>query len=564
MFTISEICKELKISRATFNNWCKVGNFINKDGKYSLEEIKGFVKKNNKLTKRHNKTQVDNLVVPTNYISNTKWIDNVNKLVNYVKQRKMSISDEILISIIILLAKILGDGQAKQKIDYVVQRLNIKTEYNLNNDLVDFIKSLDWGYDTFDDLFGLVYMSLTNVSKRQILGQFYTPNWLIEEIVEDILDNDENWKNKKYADIACGSGNFLISLLKHGVNFDKIYGNEIDTIPYLISILNLIILLPKIEVDDILKHLTNSDSLTNYFGAFGKIDYFIGNPPWGIKIKQRDIYDLFVEHSVGLSHNVYFVLPESLVSVASHKKTRDTIDKTHQIYKIKKHNLKFENVNVPIITLWLQSKPHHCNNWEHLFLNKDRIDFLKQIESVSSEYLQGYFTLGLVSGDNKRWVVDIKTKECHTPIYTGKEVDKFYLNKPNKWFNLKTLNLWQQVPSDLSVFVKKKIIYNFIGKEHYFALSTDLAYTLNSANIFIPTNKMDIEIICAILNSSVVQQYLNYKFNSVKLLKQHIQSIPLPKLNKGDISKLQFLCKNYKHNEEEIDRIVSGLYLSSK
>ena len=56
------------------------------------------------------------------------------------------------------------------------------------------------------DILGERFQETITKEERKRLGQFYTP----EEIVEYIIDRVEIDTNKKIIDLSCGSGRFLL------------------------------------------------------------------------------------------------------------------------------------------------------------------------------------------------------------------------------------------------------------------------------------------------------------------------------------------------------------------
>lgn len=56
------------------------------------------------------------------------------------------------------------------------------------------------------------YQDLVPESLRRSLGEFYTPDWLVDFTVDQVKDGD--WLGKRHLDPTCGSGSFLIALLR--------------------------------------------------------------------------------------------------------------------------------------------------------------------------------------------------------------------------------------------------------------------------------------------------------------------------------------------------------------
>jgi len=57
------------------------------------------------------------------------------------------------------------------------------------------------------------YQDLVPQTLRKSLGEFYTPDWLVDFTVDQVKDGD--WLGKRFLDPTCGSGAFLIRLLRH-------------------------------------------------------------------------------------------------------------------------------------------------------------------------------------------------------------------------------------------------------------------------------------------------------------------------------------------------------------
>lgn len=67
---------------------------------------------------------------------------------------------------------------------------------------------LDRQRDTLRDF----YQDLVPETLRKSLGEFYTPDWLVDFTVDQVKDGD--WLGKRFLDPTCGSGAFLISVLR--------------------------------------------------------------------------------------------------------------------------------------------------------------------------------------------------------------------------------------------------------------------------------------------------------------------------------------------------------------
>ena len=76
---------------------------------------------------------------------------------------------------------------------------------------------------------------------------------------------------------------------------------------------------------------------------------------------------------------------------------------------------------------------------------------------------------------------------------------------------------------------KEKLLYRFISNQLIFAYDDKKTLSLNSCNILIPKFKdLNIKYIMAILNSRIAQFIFKKEFNSIKVLRSHIENIPIP------------------------------------
>lgn len=75
--------------------------------------------------------------------------------------------------------------------------------------LIYHLRSFDLQKIDEDVLKGL-YQMLVDPEERHDLGEYYTPDWLAEYIVKELLEDAE----KSVLDPACGSGTFLVSVIK--------------------------------------------------------------------------------------------------------------------------------------------------------------------------------------------------------------------------------------------------------------------------------------------------------------------------------------------------------------
>ena len=88
---------------------------------------------------------------------------------------------------------------------------------------------------------------------------------------------------------------------------------------------------------------------------------------------------------------------------------------------------------------------------------------------------------------------------------------------------------FQQVAPVEMYRAKEKLLYRFICEVPVFTYDDQQTLSLNSCNIVIPdVDGLEMKYILAILNSSVAAYFVSKRFNSVKLLRSHIEQMPIP------------------------------------
>lgn len=91
------------------------------------------------------------------------------------------------------------------------------------------------------------------------------------------------------------------------------------------------------------------------------------------------------------------------------------------------------------------------------------------------------------------------------------------------------LTLYQQAAPLELYRAPEKLIYRFINRQLVFAYDDRQRLTLNSCNVVIPhIPGLDMRYIMAILNSRVAQYIYEKRYNAVKVLRSHIENIPVP------------------------------------
>ena len=236
--------------------------------------------------------------------------------------------------------------------------------------------------------------------------------------------------------------------------------------------------------------------------------------------------------------------------------------KTAQIKKIIYLDRIFKNVFTPVIRLDLRKnnkkvKPisiHNTNtkykaqqikwmkNHDFIFdIHSNDLDskIIDKIYSTKHTTLKNKasWALGIVTGNNQKFITS-ESKLGFEPIYKGRDIKKFILGEPSSYIQFQP-ERFQQAAPEKKYRAKEKLIYKFISNNLTFAYDDRKRLTLNSANILISEiPDYPIKVIASLFNSSLYQFLFQKKFSSIKVLRSHIEELPLPLWDKKTFSQI--------------------------
>lgn len=430
--------------------------------------------------------------------------------------------------------------------------------------------NMEYVYEANEDVLGLIYISCKNIGNRKVTGSYYTST----KVVKTLINKLKFQKSQKILDPCCGTGNFLLQLPKH-ITFDSVYGNDIDTASVKITRLNMA-LKYGVPIKAIYDHITELDYLINYTNK--DFQYIIGNPPWGYefsegkKSKLRSIYkstsgkniesyDVFIEQA--LNHlsddgHLAYVLPEAILNVKAHTDIRKIILESCSIKNLDFLGNAFDGVQCPCIILDLQCTHSalstlgmNVNTGTETFtintertVNPEYFSFttadaeytvINKIRNIpNASYLLGNadFALGIVTGNNKEYISD-KKNESNEMVLKGANISKYHINPTTNYIIFKPESFQQIAPTEM-YRAQEKLLYRFISNQLVFAYDNKQTLSLNSCNIVIPKIPgIKMKYVLAILNSRIAQFIYKREFNSVKVLRSHIENIPIPTVDES-------------------------------
>lgn len=553
---------ELKeISIATMRNWTRIwtDNF------------------SSKLKSRANKRLSEKKIIPEEYIKYASIIE-----LAYQYYDLWFTIEEIIFSISLNLTK----NICNTFLDWELKKRNIWSDRVIKKFLEIDIK---WEWD----ILWWIYQSLLTEWEKNKKWSYYTPDYIV---VDQINDFFSDWK--KIIDPCCWTWQYLINIPSS--NPLNIWWADLDEIAVKIARLNLMIKYKDINFEPNIFH---TDSLLLEDWLFGKSllqqDYFdivLTNPPWWAKIEKNynwyfikswESFSYFIERWLKLLKKWWilsYILPESILNVKIHEDIRKIMLKygilsIHELWRI------FTWVFTPAIRIDIKKQEEdwniniYSNNKNYLIdkklfkensnftfsvhINKEDNEIIQKVYSKKNIFLNNSnadWALWIVTWNNKEFISETSKNWC-IPVYTWKEVYEYRLWKAKKYL-LYNPKKYQQIASLDKYEANPKLVYKFISKKLVFSLDTEWVFTLNSANIIIPKIDYPIKVITALFNSELYQQIFQKKFNSIKVLKSHIQELPLPILKQQEydfIEKLFDEIIDWKNDKKELDNYIFNL-----
>ncbi|MDR2433929.1 MAG: N-6 DNA methylase [Treponema sp.] len=567
--TISE---KLGVSLAAVNNWIKTAVIPSPDvqnyySKASFDHIIHTLENTpDRLNARANRSLQNKKEKCYLGISGKKRKKVLDALIDDFEKSNLPIDDGVLALSFALLRsnKLIKENWQSNKCSKIDSLLSDWIIKSGNRDAVRRLYSQYEIPNFDDDILGAFYQSIQSVSQKSNTGSYYTPSKLLNEIQVD--------PEKTILDPCCGSGGILLNVLTKAHNPSKIFARDIDETALRICFINLALFF---NDKDIPVNISKQDIAVNNAEFLSsnavneRFDYIITNPPWGSKfskkekdafiasypeLKTSEIFSISLYNSLKMlkkTGELYFFLPHAFLNVAMHKNIRNYIFNNDDKIVIKllgnafkgvlsecvlisiKKGLGGESVTIQNRTgdAWQLPKknivpPDYMvsaagNNYDSLLIEK--------IFNTDHAVLQSdtVFALGIVTGNNEKHLLDKKTEKSEA-VFRGKDIEKYMFLEPEYFIEFQP-ELYQQT-APVEYYKQKKTAYRFICDKLVCVLDHGGALLLNSANLFI-SKKYPMETIVSFFNSGIYTFIFQKKFHSRKVLKSHLQKLPLPILS---------------------------------
>ena len=611
-FTKKEtVSEKLGVSLATVNNWIKTQVIPSPDihGYYSDEAYKNIIEivrnSSTRLNTRANRTRQEKKEINYLGINDKSRKLLLNKLIEEFDNTYLTISEGVLaLSFALLRSNGLINMNWKENNDSKMD-IFLTAWINKVSDK-DKVKKIYSEYDIKnlnDDIIGAFYQSIQSISQKSHFGSYFTPSELLKDIIIPL--------NKTVLDPCCGSGGILLNILSKTHDHSKIYARDIDEIALNICFINLVLFFNDKNMSaNILKHdiiQANNSELFSQIEFEEQFDYIVTNPPWGSKFSKKEKDNLILLYpelntteifSIALYNsfrvlkqngNLFFFLPHSFLNVAIHRNIRKIIfNKNNKIYiKLLGNSFKgvlSENILIHInksnnekdVTIQNKIGKIYQLSYKNIIppdyivsatSNNNDTMILEKIFNTKHLTLQNnsIFALGIVTGNNNEYLLSEKTKNNEF-VFRGKDIEKYRFLSPEYCIDFQPKQYQQIAP--VEYYRQKKIAYRFISDKLVCVLDVNNSLLLNSANLFISMD-YPMETIVSLFNSSIYTFIYRKKFHSKKVLKSHLQVLPLPLLS-NEIHKYILNIYNeiiIKNNgtidlyQNEIDKIICKAFL---
>lgn len=632
----------LGVSVATVRNWTKLGRLVpassspicyyEKDIKALSEDLEGA----DKLKSRRNKKRLSTNFIPKSYISTSSPNYPVIKdILEKAFESEVSLSFIMYHSAKKLLKESCVPDEISKELLKSLKDVDVHGLSDFDPECTDCLHFIP-GEDTL----GMLYLSLRRLQDKKSTGSYYTPFYVVDRLVTDIALT-KDIEEKTICDPACGTGNFLMRLPSKFLP-ENIYGCDIDSMAVSIARINLAMNY-KIKTLQELQIIINNIRPADFLGICkvsagispipapvnkpGKksFDLIIGNPPWGYVYSKKEIQDilasfnsygsektpesfsLFLETSLERlteGGTLSFLLPETILSAATHKNIRSHILKDTQITSITYLGDVFYKVQCPSVILTLRKLGDiSCSNSESIRISFEKPDHesfvcIKEFTSLSHSisghsfniladdeekrlidnllsvphfYLKDNadFALGIVTGQNKELLKNSPATGLE-PILKGKDIEKYRYKKATDFVRFEPEKFQQCAPEHM-YRAKEKLFYRFIADRPIVALDNGMTLSLNSANIIVPrVDGYSPAYIMAVLNSSVIAFFYKKSFKNLKVLRAYLEQLPIAKCSLEDerqisdmalqLSSMPYDSKELCTLEKKLDKQIAKLY----
>jgi len=418
------------------------------------------------------------------------------------------------------------------------------------------------------DLLGISYQFLLFEGEKNRLGSYYTP----PRVVKQMLRNGDLRPGEAFLDPCCGSGAFLLA--QPATDPEQLWGCDRDPVAVFLARINLLCRFPE---RDFSPRIFCCDYLEDPAPALRERQFhrIATNPPWGAELRsapdkgaKEESFDRFFRRAweqLTSGGGIAFLFPESVLTVGKHRAFRTFLTENCRLQELIRFRRLFSGVMTPYFALLAEkAAPQSTFSLEEadapprpvtlagicaasdrrfVFLSPEEEALRVKIEGLKRHDLKAScFALGIVTGDNRRWLADAPAPGLE-PVLTGKEVGRYTIAPPRNYMPFSPKRFQQTAPLEC-YRAPEKLLYRFIADRPVFALDTQGTLCLNSVNVLIPhVPGMGIRTVLAFLNSDLFCWYYRKLLGGVKVLKGNLQKLPFPAITPAQDRELTLLVE---------------------
>ena len=515
---------------------------------------------------RANKTGSSRRFIPKERCANPDTVTFITELLS--AEHRISLPDIIYTLSCLLLDRYCCDRKLSEQ---------FKTEYGRTHTFEQQFAKLELPEEF--DLLGTIYQSFLTEGVKNSTGSYYTE----QSVAQELLNSLGTKPGAAFLDPCCGSGTFLMLAQDMGL---KVSGMDSDPIAVMIAKANLI-LAGATEYPDV----RVTDFVSRWKSERRRFDFAATNPPWSSKTKNvyADVSSFFFMKTLSLLKSggrLAFLMPISMLNIASHRLFREQLFSDCKLLEIRKFDTKFSGVQTDFVSILAEkAKPaetfrmigtgevreiplslFQLTEQKTIFsVTEPEVEIIYKILSKGELSLAGSkWALGIVTGNNKKHLKELPGQGLE-PIYTGKEIRPFYIDKPRYFVHFNRAAFQQTAPDEI-YRTAPKIIYRFISNHLVFAAERSGALVLNSANILIPNiPELSFEALLALLNSKVYSFIYQVLFGQIKVLRSNLMQLKLPRISAEQDEELKGLVLAAEANpteeiQEKINQVIFSIY----
>ena len=335
------------------------------------------------------------------------------------------------------------------------------------------------------------------MTKHKTLGQVFTPQWIISEILDLLAYNNENILEKYILEPSSGDGAFLLEIVTRYIDacvvknletseikqhLEKyIYAVEIDEIEYQKSVQNLNKLVKdKLGIEEDLNwNVYHQNTLNFYRNYTNFFDFIVGNPPY-IRIHNLDantrailkqdflfsegtidIYLSFFEMGFKMLKNdglLGYITPNSYLHNSSYSLFREYLKNEKLVSKLIdfKANKIFKGFST-YTAITVINRNNTDNSFEYKELINNKIEFINTISFESLSKKDWSFT----NSDNEDFLTEIE-RDKNFAVKDFFDVQYGFATLRDKIFISKIVGYNDDLAYFNGFLIEKKILKNVV------------------------------------------------------------------------------------------------------